>query len=389
MKDPIRITQPLENDSQYGVLGFVDRIDSQIRSFEGDLTALVDSPGGDIFKASILSRSISEHKGKTTAEVYGLAASAASLLLADFDYVKADVDARFMFHSAHVQDKDYAQLTNEQKNEIVVFNEKAKRKLISKAKSKHIDNEALINEIFNNKEGKDYWYSAEEAKNIIGVVDEVTEVKREKGKPIIERIAASIDRAQIFYNDYKKTKMGLFSKNEKPPIVARTAELKDGRIIVFNSASETIVKGDSVALVGSNESLEGEHFLKDGTKATFSNENEVTNIEEDGIKDIDPETMDMIEELKAGYASLNERVTKLEGGSESATNEEAKAIENKIDNLENSFKGFVNALKDNKLMTNFSVPKFENKSETILSGLDSKTEQIISFKETINAAKQN
>lgn len=406
------ITQPIDNDPQMGREGFTDKIDNDIRQNQGELFSTVNSPGGDIFKAAQIFRTLSEHEGKTHALVVGIAASAAGLLLVAFDLIEADEDSRIMLHKAHVDGVKTKDLTPEQQHEIKVFNEQASAKLIAKGKSNGIDNEVLVKDIFLNEKSGDFFFSAKEAKEKLGLVDEVTKVSRNNGVPTVQ-IAASQNQniAKIIYESYNKIRnMGLFGN--KKPIVARAEALKDGRVIVFNSVDKTLAKGDKVALIGSNESLKGNLELKSGIVAEIDENNEVLNIEEETIDNQTPEEVaQMIQEIAEKIATIEERIAKLEGGEapedksdeekekeelEAKTKLEAEAKEKgelkaEVKELGDKLTSVVDALTKNPLTTDFKIPKFEKKIEAMQGQLNlgDSRERAIDLKGAINAPVNN
>lgn len=386
MSNLINITQPIENDSLFGEKGFVDQTFDKITSCEGELNALVDSPGGDIFKAAVIERAVSQHYDVTKAEVYGLAASAAALLLASFDVVTADVDSRFMLHSARPASGNVEDLSESEKNEIKVFNDKAKRKIIKKGRIKGVDNEDLVNSIFNDPNGDDYWFSATEAKDLLGIVDEVTEVERKNNSPVVTKISARANEAKIIYNKYVKDKMNFFKNKKNESNVVRTLELKDGRSIVFNSETEALTKGCLASLIGSNEGLKGEQIFKNGIKAIFDEDNKVTEIvdETETNSEMDQETMQMFSEIKEMLTSIEERVSKLEGGEEG---EGAEDTEARVSEIENSLQELSNQLINKQLVTKFKLPKFENKNEKIHTGLSPEREHVNGLRSVLNEEK--
>ena len=399
MVKPIFITQPIDNDPMMGREGFTDKIDNEIRSHSGELHAVVNSPGGDIFKAAQISRSLNEYQGATKATVVGIAASAAALLVIDFDFVEADDNARFMLHKAHVPGKKLSELDSKQREEIEVFNENARKKLIAKGKSKGIDNEKLVNDIFLNEKSGDFYFSAIEAKTKLGLVDEVTKVSRKDGKPFVEKIAASLEGAKILYETYITNKnMGIFG-NKNKPMIARTEALSDGRVIVFNSTLEILAKGDKICLIGSNEALKGKITLKNGIVAEIDENNEVLNVEENDVSNQIPEEVQAIfDQLAEKLASFEERLKALEGNKDEepeATkhdDEEDKIndLSKKVEAISKNLNNVVSALGTNKLTTDFILPKFESKNEQLQMTLDPELERVIGLREAINnKAKDN
>lgn len=393
MVKPIFITQPIDNDPMMGRDGFTDKIDNEIRNHSGELHAIINSPGGDIFKAAQISRSLNEYQGTTKATVVGIAASAVGLLLVDFDFVEADDDARIMLHKAHVQGKKLSELDSKQREEIQVFNENARKKLIEKGKSKGIDNEKLVNDIFLNEKSGDFYFSAIDAKTKLGLVDEVTKVSRKEGKPVIEKIAASLEDAKILYETYIKNKnMNIFGNKNKPTIT-RAEALSDGRVIVFNSTLEILAKGDKISLIGSNEALKGKITLKSGIVAEIDENNEVLNVEENEVNNQIPEDVQqMFDQFAEKLMALEERVNALAGKENEEEDPEAKKhdddeiedLSKKIDNVSAGLENVVKALSTNKLTTDFKIPKFQSKTEQLQMAISPEAERVIGLREAIN-----
>ncbi len=63
-----------------------------------DVTVLVNSPGGDVVAASVIRTYLQEYAGKITADIVGLAASAATVMVTGADHVRMRESALFMVH---------------------------------------------------------------------------------------------------------------------------------------------------------------------------------------------------------------------------------------------------------------------------------------------------
>lgn len=324
MGEMIYLTSAIDNESLMGEDGYADRIEKQIRAKKSgdELVANFDSPGGDVNAGFRLARAISEHVGHTKAIVTGIAASMAGVMLAFFDEVEADVNAEIMLHKAHIGDKEMKDLTPEERQNIESFNEKAYNRLLEKGVDK-----AVLHDIFLSDKIKDFYFTATEARDI-GLVDVVTEVKRNKGIPTISKIAALLkSNAKNKYELYKKKQMGLFTKSE--PIVARAEVLSDDRVIIFNSAKEALAKGDKIALIGSNDSLKGRLILSNKMVAVVNEDNVVEAIEEPTVNEMDEDVRAMLDEIVETVKALISRVEALEGGEA-----EEEAVEAKLEDAE-------------------------------------------------------
>ena len=64
-----------------------------------DVTLLVNSQGGDVFAGNEIYSALQRYKGKTTAEITGFAASAATIICCGADYVKANAGIQYMIHN--------------------------------------------------------------------------------------------------------------------------------------------------------------------------------------------------------------------------------------------------------------------------------------------------
>lgn len=62
------------------------------------MTLMLDSPGGSIFEATPMYNLVKQHAGKTTCNIYGMAASAASFIAMAFDNVIMARNGRMMIH---------------------------------------------------------------------------------------------------------------------------------------------------------------------------------------------------------------------------------------------------------------------------------------------------
>jgi ATP-dependent protease ClpP protease subunit len=64
----------------------------------GPVTMLVNSPGGEVIAASVIRSILQEYPGKVTADIVGLAASAATIVVTGADHVRMRESALFMIH---------------------------------------------------------------------------------------------------------------------------------------------------------------------------------------------------------------------------------------------------------------------------------------------------
>lgn len=62
------------------------------------VTLLVNSPGGEVIAASVIRTILQEYSGKVTADIVGLAASAATVMVTGADHIRMRESALFMIH---------------------------------------------------------------------------------------------------------------------------------------------------------------------------------------------------------------------------------------------------------------------------------------------------
>jgi ATP-dependent Clp protease protease subunit len=62
------------------------------------VTVLVNSPGGEVIAASVIRTILQEYTGKVTADIVGLAASAATVMVTGADHIRMRESALFMIH---------------------------------------------------------------------------------------------------------------------------------------------------------------------------------------------------------------------------------------------------------------------------------------------------
>lgn len=78
-----------------------EQVAQALRDLQGrDVALRINSPGGDVFDGRAMATAISQHKGKVTAYIDGLAASAATYVALAADEVEIASGAFFMIHNA-------------------------------------------------------------------------------------------------------------------------------------------------------------------------------------------------------------------------------------------------------------------------------------------------
>lgn len=391
--EQINITQPIDNAFVEGSTGYIDDVEKKIKEYPKNetLESLINTGGGDITHGRRLFRAVLEHEGETIANVIGQAASMGGLLLAAFDKVRMDIHSRGMLHKGRLADNSKA--SESDKKEIQVFNETAHALLLAKAeKNAQINDKidlqkakAVLDQIFLSDSIEDYWFSAIEMRDVLGIVDEVTDVKRDQGKPELKLVAMANDYKNKFLNSFNN--MGLFSKTKSVP---RVMNIKDGRSIVFNSDSKELQKGDKIAVVDSDEVINETLPISDTLTAEVK-ENEVVDlINEEPSEPIKSqldevakeEVMAMIQEM---LAPIMEKLKEM-GGAEDmeAKKKKEEEMENAIDEkIEAAAKSLFNKTQK-QIVDGYKVPKFEGKNESVFEGMSHKEKQVVKTVEFVN-----
>lgn len=128
------------------------------------VTVLVNSPGGEIIAASVIRSILQQYPGKVTADIVGLAASAATIVVTGADHIRMRESALFLIH-------DPSGLAIGNIDEIKAFLE-----VLKTVKDSIIDTYETKTKIDRDKLSKmmtdESWMTAREAKDL-GFVDEV------------------------------------------------------------------------------------------------------------------------------------------------------------------------------------------------------------------------
>jgi ATP-dependent protease ClpP protease subunit len=393
--DKIILSNPIDNTS-----GYIDFIESQILNYdkESRLEMLITCVGGDVFQGARLERAISMHPMPTKATVVGIAASMGAVLLSAFDEVEIDSKAEIMLHKAHLTDDKGNPLsrkkyTAEQWETCNRFNLRAYKSLLKKGV-----NQDFLEDVFVSEETKDFWLTAKEAESIgLGYV---TEVVRENSSPQVMRLAAEYTDQKTaieIYNNYNKSKMGLFSKKAEPLQKIVFANGVEG---VFNSASKELKKGDAVSVIGSDKPLSGKVRINAKLVAEFDEEGKVEAIEEELMEVGAEVTPEQFAELSGKVSAIEETVKMLV--EKMTPNEEAvEAIKNevkeKVEDMEKDYEETKNTL--NALVAKLGdikggiMPPRNNAStqegldESHLSGLTDSEKRAYRMKQTLNKLK--
>lgn len=171
------------------------------------VTVLVNSPGGEVIAASVIRSILQEYPGKVTADIVGLAASAATIMVTGADHIRMRESALFLIHDpwgiawGNIEEiKDFLEVLKTVKNSIVDTYE-TKTGLDRDRLSKLMTEET--------------WMTAREAKDF-GFIDEVVTSSVKKATiPQTARLAfANCLSAYMHVPDSLKSLLGEPVENE-------------------------------------------------------------------------------------------------------------------------------------------------------------------------------
>ena len=169
-----------------------------------NITLHINSPGGSVFSAVAIANTLKNHKAKITANIDGLAASAATIITSACDIVKMPKNALFMVHNPIT----FAYGNNQDMQKTLEMLNKVKNSIIETYLNKAKTDKETLSELMDNET----WMSAEEAKEY-GFVDEILDESVEKevieNKLIINNMAFDISR----FKNFKE------KKNQDPRII--------------------------------------------------------------------------------------------------------------------------------------------------------------------------
>lgn len=96
----MRLEGPISEDTWWGDEVTPALFKDELKQYDGkDLTIWINSPGGDVFAASVIYTAIRERRGKTTVKIDGMAASAASVIAMAGNTVEMSPTAIMMIHN--------------------------------------------------------------------------------------------------------------------------------------------------------------------------------------------------------------------------------------------------------------------------------------------------
>lgn len=169
-----------------------------------NITLHINSPGGSVFSAVAIANTLKNHKAKITANIDGLAASAATIITSACDTVRMPKNALFMVHNPIT----FAYGNNQDMQKTLEMLNKVKNSIIETYLNKVKTDKETLSELMDNET----WMSAEEAKEY-GFVDEILDESVEKevieNKLIINNMAFDISR----FKNFKE------KKNQEPRVI--------------------------------------------------------------------------------------------------------------------------------------------------------------------------
>ena len=164
-----------------------------------NITLHINSPGGSVFSAVAIANTLKNHKAKITANIDGLAASAATIITSACDTVKMPKNALFMVHNPIT----FAYGNNQDMQKTLEMLNKVKNSIIETYLNKAKTDKETLSELMDNET----WMSAEEAKEY-GFIDEILDENVEKevieNKLIINNMAFDISRFKNFKEKKKQ-----------------------------------------------------------------------------------------------------------------------------------------------------------------------------------------
>ena len=180
-----------------------------------NITLHINSPGGSVFSAVAIANTLKNHKAKVTANIDGLAASAATIITSACDTVRMPKNALFMIHNPIT----FAYGNNQEMQKTVEMLDKVKNSIIETYLSKTKADKKTLSELMDNET----WMDAETAKEY-GFIDEIVdeEIGKEfvENKLIINNMAFDISK----FKNFKKAKDIVIDNKKNTKEVKMTLE---------------------------------------------------------------------------------------------------------------------------------------------------------------------
>ena len=205
-----------------------------------NITLHINSPGGSVFSAVAIANTLKNHKAKITANIDGLAASAATIITSACDTVKMPKNALFMIHNPIT----FAYGNNQDMQKTLEMLNKVKNSIIETYLNKAKTDKETLSELMDNET----WMSAEEAKEC-GFIDEILDENVEKeiieNKLIINNMAFDISR---FKNFKEKKKQNPRVINISVNSTGSSEEIADKFRDILNSTENQKNEGGNMTL---------------------------------------------------------------------------------------------------------------------------------------------
>lgn len=230
-----------------------------------NITLHINSPGGSVFSAVAIANTLKNHKAKVTANIDGLAASAATIITSACDTVRMPKNALFMIHNPIT----FAYGNNQEMQKTVKMLDKVKNSIIETYLNKTKTDKETLSELMDNET----WMDAETAK-AYGFVDEIVdeEVGKEfvENKLIINNMAFDISKFKNFKKakdividnkkNIKEVKMTLDElKNQFPDLYDYV--LNEGKKIGKEEEKERIKAIDDIGVNNYSELIENAKYV--------------------------------------------------------------------------------------------------------------------------------
>lgn len=159
----------------------------------------INSPGGSVFSAVAIANTLKNHKAKVTANIDGLAASAATIITSACDVVRMPKNALFMVHNPIT----FAYGNNQDMQKTLEMLDKVKDSIIETYLNKAKTDKETLSQLMDDET----WMDAEMAKEY-GFVDEIINEDIEKevveNKLIINNMAFDISKFKNFKEKKKQ-----------------------------------------------------------------------------------------------------------------------------------------------------------------------------------------
>lgn len=303
-----------------------------------NITLHINSPGGSVFSAIAIANTLKNHKAKVTANIDGIAASAATIITSACDVVRMPKNAHFMIHNPMT----FAYGNNQDMEKTLNMLNKVKDSIIETYLYKSNTDKETLSELMN----EETWMDAETAKGY-GFIDEI--INEEIEEEIIEN-KLIINNMVFDISKFKNFKAGKINKIHNPTALN----------ITVNSTGSTENIADEIKniLNNGNNKKEEEKMTLEELKNKFPElYDQVFNEGKEAGINKENERMKAIDEMKiSNYPDLveNAKYTEKVEASELAMKVLKKQNEEKAEKLE--------GLK-NESQSNFIPPAANNGTE--------------------------